>query len=395
MPSDGGVGWSDPSAIPPNSSFSRQLAGVVINEHTALQILTVMACVRLISGVVSRLPLDAFVREGKTRLPLEPEPEIVAEPFAGFSRRDGIRQGVISLMLRGNAYYLVVARHPKTRLPLMLLPLPPQQVTVRLVKGDVTYRVNNHPVDSADVIHLRWVTLPGAVVGLSPIEYAAQGLGISLASEEYGARFYAQGSHLSGVLESDQTLTKETARRIAYDFQNRHGGLAQAHLPLVLDSGLKWAPIQVPPEQAQFLATRAFQRGEIGMLYGVPPHLIGDTSKSTSWGTGIQDQKLDFATFTLEDYTAIFEDAWNRMTPPGVRCKFNFDALLRANTVDRYNAYLVGRTGGWLSNEEIRALEDMEPSGDPGMSNYLQPLNSSPKPAPAGSKGTGGDEKAL
>lgn len=394
MPADGGVGWSDPSAIPPNSAFSRQLAGVVINENTALQILTVMACVRLISGVVSRLPLDAFVRQGKTRVPLEPEPAILSDPFAGFSRRDGIRQGVISLMLTGNAYYLVVARDGNGR-PLMLMPLPPQQVTVRIVKGHVEYKVNHRPVPSADVVHLRWVTLPGGVVGLSPIEYAAQGLGISLGAEEYGARFYAQGSHLSGVLESDQTLSKETARRIAYDFQNRHGGLAQAHLPLVLDSGLKWAPIQVPPEAAQFLATRAFQRGEIAMLYGVPPHLIGDTSKSTSWGTGIQDQKLDFSTFTLEDYTAIFEDAWNGMTPAGVRCKFNFDALLRANTVDRYNAYLVGRTGGWLSNEEIRALEDMEPSGDPVMDKYDQPLNSSPKPAPAGSKGTGGDAKAL
>ena len=394
MPGDGGVGWSDPSAIPPNSSFSRQLAGVVVNEHTALQILTVMTCVRINSGVVSRLPLDAFNRTGKSRRPLDPEPQIVSDPFATVSRREGIRMGMVSLMLRGNAYYYVVDRDP-SGYPVQLEPVHPSMVVVRKVAGVVRYWVNQIPVDAADIVHLRFITLPGGVVGLSPIEYAAQGLGISLAAEEYGARFYAQGSHLSGVLESDQQISKESARRLAHDFQNRHGGLAQAHLPLILDSGLKWAPIQVPPEQAQFLATRAFQRGELAMLMGVPPHLIGDTDKSTSWGTGIQDQTQNYATFTVEDYTAIFEDAWNRITPPSVRCKFNFDALLRANTVDRYNAYLVGRTGGWLSNEEIRAWEDMEPSGDPDMAKFTMPLNSSPKPAPAGGKSGGGDTKAI
>lgn len=396
MPGDGAVGWADPSAIPPNSSFSRQTAGVVVNEQTALQVLTVMACVRISSGLVSRLPLDAFNRVGKSRVPVDPEPQIVAAPFGPrLSRREGLRMGMISLMLRGNAYYFVVDRDPRTMLPVQLEPLPPQAVTVRRVGGQARYWVNHIAVDAADVVHLRLLTLPGGIVGLSPIEYAAQGLGISLAAEEFGARFYAQGAHLSGVLQSDQQVSKDTARRLARDFQSHHGGLAQAHLPLILDSGLKWAPIQVPPDEAQFLATREFQRGEIAMLYGTPPHLIGDTSKSTSWGSGIQDQKLDFSTFTLEDYTAIFEDAWNAMTPPATRVKFNFDAMLRANTVDRYNAYLVARTGGWMSNEEIRSLEDMDPSGEPAMAAYDMPMNSIPKPAPSGTAGTGGDSKAL
>lgn len=398
MPNDGGVGWADPSAIPPNSAFSRQLAGVVVNEHTALSVITVLSCVRLISGAGSRLPLDALRKVGKTRRLVTPEPQIVADPFGhtagGISRREGIRMGYISLMLRGNAYYYVLLRDG-LGFPILLEPLPPQVVVCKKEKGVITYKVNNKPVNANDVLHLRWITLPGGVVGLDPISYAAAGIGLSLATEEYGGRFFEQGATLAGILESDQTITKQTARRIAQDFARHHGGLAQAHLPLIVDGGLKWKQLSVSPEQAQFLATRQYQKSEIGMLYGVPPYLLGDMEKQTSFGQGIQDAKLDFLTFTLEDYTAIFEDAWNSMTPDGVYTRFNYDAFLRTNTVDRYNAYLVARTGGWLNNEEIRAREDEEPSGDEAMSDYQQPLNSSPKPAPSGSPGTSGDEKPI
>lgn len=393
---------SDPSAIPPNSSFSRQLAGVVVNDQTALQVIPAMACIRLVSGVVSRMPLDAFTRSSGVRTPVEPEPQIIANPFGmpgmpgQLSRREGIRQGVMSLMMRGNAYYLVLARD-KNGFPTLLMPVPPSQVVVRKVRGEITYTVNQTQVDPSDIIHLRWVTLPGGIVGLSPIEYAAQGLGISLAAEEYGARFFAQGASLSAVLQTDQPLSTESARRLAHDFQSKHGGLAQAHLPLILDGGLKYQAISLPPEQAQFLATREFQRGDIAMLFGVPPHLINDVDKSTSWGAGIEDQAIDFLRFTLEDYTSIFEDAWNAMTPPKVRTRFNFDALLRSNTVDRYNAYMVARTTGWMSGEEIRVLEDMPPSDDPALKNFAAPLNSAPKPAPGGGSSSveGGDSKAL
>lgn len=380
QPQDGGVGWADPSAIPPNSAFSRQLAGVLVNEHTALQLMSVMSCIRLISGLVGRLPLGSYVTENGVRSPVAPAPAIVARPFGGVvSRREGIRMGVISLMLRGNAYYLVLARDA-TGYPLQLLPLPVQSVAVKMVNGQATYYVNHTLVPSADVLHLRWITLPGGIVGLSPIEYAAQGLGINLAAEEYGARFFQQGATVSGVLESDKTLTKDTVRRVAQDFANTHGGLAQSHLPLVLDGGLKWSGVSLPPDQAQFLATREFQRGEIAMLFGVPPHLIGDTDKTTSWGKGIQDQKIDFLTFTIEDYTSIFEDAWNEITPPPADCRFNYDALLRTNTVDRYNTYMAARVAGFMNNEEIRALEDLQPSGNPALSDYAQPLNSAPTP---------------
>lgn len=384
-PGDGGVGWSDPSAIPPNSSFSRQLAGVVVNEHTALQLISVMACIRLVSGAVGQLPFQAFSRGSAGREPVK-APPIVSSPFADVDLAEGLEMGVVSMMLRGNAYYQVVARD-FAGYPTLLDPLAPQDVVVRRIGGVTKYWIKHQPVDSHDVVHLRWMTLPGGIVGLSPIEYAAQGLGITLAAEEYGARFFAQGASVAGVLQSDQALTKDQIRRVAQDFSKHHGGLSQAHLPLVLDGGLKWAATSLPPDQAQFLATREFQRGEIAMLYGVPPHMIGDTDKTTSWGKGIEDQKIDFATFTLQRYTSRFEAAWNAMTRPGIETRFDFDSMLRANTTDRYNAYMMARTVGFLSNDEIRAKENMPPTGLAAMADYTQPLNSSPKPIPAGGDG--------
>src|SRR5579875_1715918 len=402
MPADGGVGWSDPSAIPPNSAFSRQLAGVVVNEHTALQIMTVMACVRLISGVVGGMPLRAYVngQAGGGKTQLDPAPPIVAQPFGpGLSTAEGIEMGVISLMLMGNAYYLVADRDSRGT-PILLLPIPTQSVKVQMVRGAATYKVNSTPVDPKDIVHIRWVTLPGGVTGLAPIEYAAQGLGLTLAAEEFGARFFAQGATAAGVLQSDEEISAGTARRIAHDFAHKHGGLAQAHLPLVLDSGLKWSPIQVPPDQAQFLATRQFHRQEIEGFFGVPPHLVGDVDATTSWGSGIQDQKMDFLTFTISKYLTRFEDAWNRMLNGGgvgpQYVKFGTEQLLRMNTIDRYNGYLVARSGAWMTSEEIRAAEDMPPADDPALSDFAQQFNTMPKPAPNSSgASTGGDEKAL
>ena len=372
---DGGVGWSDPSAIPPNSAYSRQLAGVVVNDTTALQIVTVMACLRLISNTVSQLPLDSFVRTNGERTPVDPPPQIVAEPFVDVSLQEGIQMGVLSLMLRGNAYYQVLARD-RMGYPILLDPLPPHLVLVRRVAGEIVYKVNHVVVPAEDIIHLRWMTLPGGIVGLSPIEYAAQAMGIALAAEAYGSRFFAQGATLSGVLQTDQTLTKETAKRIAEQWRANHGGVSQSHMPLITDGGLKWSPMQVPPDQAQFLATKAFQRGEIAALYGVPPHLIGDVDRTTSWGSGIQDQKIDFITFTIQQYTSRFEAAWNAMTPGGIFHKFNYDSLLRTNTLTRYQSYMVARTMGLLSTNEIRALEDLPAILDPSADSYSQPLNS-------------------
>lgn len=390
MPNIGGVGWADPSAIPPNSSFSRELAGVVVNDLTAMQITSVMACIRLISGIIGGLPIKTYRQQALGKLKRIENPTLVTNPFDEVDVGEGIEGGIVSLMTRGNAYYQVLHRDNRGT-PDLLLPLSPHTVEVRRKNGQRVYKVNHQPVPTSDMLHLRWLTLPGACVGLAPIEYAAMTMGISLAAEEYGARFFAQGASLSGILTTDGTLTKEQARRMAKDFLTHHGGLGQSHLPLVLEGGLKFQPVSVPPEQAQFLATRQYQRGEIAMLYGVPPHLLGDTDRSTSWGKGIQDQKMDFVTFTLARYSRRFEAAWSQVLPRNQVIRFDYDGLLRANMVDRFNAYIVARTAGFLNAEEIREMEYLEPSGDPDLSNFTLPLNSAPKPPVIKGDTDGGD----
>jgi HK97 family phage portal protein len=376
QPMDAGVGWNDPSAIPPNSAYMRQAAGVVVNERTALQLSAVWACVRLLSQTLSCLPLHSYRRIDGVRVEVPNPPSLVADPFPGLEIHEGLAQGLVSYLLRGNAYYHVLDRDRVLGTPTSLDPIHPDNVKIDMRAGRISYEINRRPVPTADVLHIRGMTLPGAAVGLSPVQYEAITIGIGLAADEYGSRFFSQGAHPDAVLQTDQTLSRDAAKTLAQDIQTAHGGLSQSHLPLVLEGGLKWQPISIPPEEAQFLATKGYQKSDIAMIYGVPPHLIGDTDKSTSWGRGIEEQTLGFLNFTLRPLMVAWEASWSRQLPRGQFARFNAKELLRTNVLARYQSYILARTGGWLNNDEIRADEDEEPIPDGSGQDYAAPLNS-------------------
>jgi HK97 family phage portal protein len=362
-------GSGDPWAIPSNGSLSGVTpSGVQVTDETAMQLIAVMACVRILAGSVSGLPLDAVRADSDgVKTPLTPAPGIIADPFGGAAnsryptRREGMRQAVVSLLLRGNAYLLVTLRDSRMR-PLRLRVLHPDRV--KCVFNDVgqrTYTIDRTEVDAEDIVHLIGMSFPESPTGMSVISYARNSIGLGLAAESFGAQFFGKGAHMTGIITVPGDLDKERARAMKESFEASHSGLKNAHSAGILSGGADWKPISVSPEDAQFLGTRAAQNLDMAMLFGVPPHMLGQTDKTTSWGTGIEQQTMGFLTFTLEDWLGPFEDAWSAMLPAPQTASFNRNALLRTDEAGRYAVYSAARAAGILTQNEIRARENYPP----------------------------------
>lgn len=365
-----------PTAVPLPTDGYDGIVSAGISEATAMRQLTVYACVRLLADSIAGLPQDEYRKQGSIRIPLEPSP-VIASPDPELTVFEYQHQVVTSMALRGNSYELVTGRD-KFEWPIGRTPVHPDTVMIDRDRrtSRLVYKVGGVEVPKADVIHIKRLSLAGSVEGLSPIRQAAETIGLSLYAERYGARWFADSANPSSALETDQTLTDEQTKQVMGNWLATHGG--RRH-PALLSGGLKYRPISITPEESQFLETRAFQRGEIAMMFGVPPHMIGDTEKTTSWGTGIEQQSLGFVKFTLMPWLLCIEAAYSRaLLPRGRYMRFNLDGMLRADIATRYNAYTLGRNGGWLNSDEIRASEDLPPIPDGLGQDYMQPLNYAP-----------------
>lgn len=381
------------AAIPPNSLGYGSDSGEVVSETTALQSLTVYSCVRLLADSVAGLPMDGYRKQGDLRRTLSPQPSLIAQPCSDLTNFEFVHQIVTSLALRGNAFGIITQRS-SLEYATNIVPVHPDDMTVQCDPNNpsvLTYRYRGEPISRADVLHIRRFTLPGHHMGLSPIAQARQGIGLGLAAERYGARFFGDSANPAGTLSTDQAMTPEQIQETMAVWKATHGGRRN---PAFLTGGLKWQAISIMPDESQFLETRQFQRGEIAMMFGVPPHMIGDTEKSTSWGTGIEQQSIGFVTYTLRPWLICIEQALSAQLPRGQYARFNVDALLRGDTLARYQAHQLAIQSGMESINEARALEDMEPIE--GGDIHLQPLNFGPlgTEPPMGGNTTGGTDEA-
>lgn len=375
-------GSGDPWSIPSNGQLAPQSAsGVSVTEETAMRLLVVASAVRILSDAVSGLPFDAVRADGEIRQTVEPPPQIISDPFGGGSnsalttRRQGFGQMMVSLLLRGNAYAVVLTRDRMGRATRLRV-LHPDHVKCEFDEsGQRVYEVDNVTVPAHDMVHLLGMSYPGSATGISVIQYAREAIGLGLAAEEFGARFFGSGAHMSGIVSVPGDLDRERARGLKESFQSVHGGLRNSHTVGVLTGGATWHPISVTPDDAQFLGTRAAQNLDLAMLFGVPPHMLGQVDKTTSWGTGIEQQGLGFLAYTLSPWLGRFEDAWSTMLSKPQTARFNADALLRTDTAGRYAVYTAARSTGILTTNEIRALENYAPVE--GGDNIAAPLNSS------------------
>lgn len=350
---------------PPSFFFGTSSSGKAVNEKTALQTTAVYACVRILAETIASLPFHTYryTLNGKEKaiehpiyylLHSEPNPEMTSFVF---------RETLMShLLLWGNAYAQII-RDGRGRV-LGLYPLLPNKVIVnRNQHGELVYQYEKEGqtyfLRSYEVLHIPGLGFDG-LIGYSPIAMAKNAVGMAIATEEYGAKFFANGANPGGVLEHPGVV-KDPAR-IRESWNAVYQGSSNAHRVAVLEEGMKFQSIGIPPEQAQFLETRKFQINEIARIFRIPPHMIGDLEKSSF--SNIEQQSLEFVMYTLDPWVVRWEQAIQRalFTENEKRqyfVKFNVDGLLRGDYQSRMNGYAVGRQNGWLSANDIRELENL------------------------------------
>lgn len=350
-------------------------SGKRVNERSAMQMTAVYSCVRILSEAVAGLPLHLYrytENGGKEKAvdhPLyfllhdEPNPEMTS-----FAFRETL---MTHLLLWGNAYAQII-RNGKGEI-LALYPLMPDRMTVdRDDKGRLYYEylVSNDDAPTmkgstvrlqpSDVLHIPGLGFDG-LVGYSPIAMAKNAIGMAIACEEYGAKFFANGAQPSGVLEHPGTIKDPS--RVRESWTQTFGGSQNANKVAVLEEGMKYTPISISPEQAQFLETRKFQLNEIARIFRVPPHMVGDLEKSSF--SNIEQQSLEFVKYTLDPWVSRWEQGMVRSLlaaeeKKGYFIKFNVDGLLRGDYQSRMNGYAVGIQNGFMSPNDVRTLENMD-----------------------------------
>ena len=360
--------------------FGRTTSGKPVNERTAMQTTAVYACVRILAEAIASLPLHVYEYQddgGKKLVhdhPLyyllhdEPNPEMTSFVF---------RETLMShLLIWGNAYAQII-RDGAGRV-LGLYPLLPDKMEVqRGDRGNIYYvysrnsdenpmfkEYGNIKLKAEDVLHIPGLGFDG-LIGYSPIAMAKNAVGMTLACEEYGASFFANGANPGGVLEHPGVLKDPSKVRESWNSVYR--GVNNAHKIAVLEEGMKYQQIGIPPEEAQFLETRKFQINEIARLYRIPPHMVGDLDKSSF--SNIEQQSLEFVKYTLDPWVIRWEQSLQRsLLLPGEKGKYfiklNVDGLLRGDYQSRMNGYAVGRQNGWFSANDIREMENMNPIPD-------------------------------
>lgn len=356
-------------------------SGKPVTERSAMQITAVYSCVRILSEAVAGLPLQFYQyredggKEKAVQHPLyfllhdEPNPEMTSFIF---------RETLMThLLLWGNAYSQII-RNGKGEV-VALYPLMPDRMRVdRDGDGHIYYEYTVYDNDDAagrsgtnesgktyrltphDVLHIPGLGFDG-LVGYSPIAMAKNAIGLAIATEEYGSKFFANGAQPSGVLEHPGTL-KDPAK-VRESWQATYGGSGNAHKIAVLEEGMKYTPISINPQDAQFLETRKFQINEIARIFRVPPHMIGDLDRATF--SNIENMSIDFVKYTLDPWLIRWEQSMSRALlsrdeKTNYFFRFNVDGLMRGEYKARMEAFAVARQNGWMSTNDIRSLEDLD-----------------------------------
>lgn len=353
-------------------------SGINVSEKTALKVGAVWRAVNLIAGTCGSLPLHAYKQNTLQRAPAQllqnPHPDMTAFEFW--------ETQFVAMLLWGNSYARKVRREGGQVAELH--PIHPGQVRVGRSQGLKVFEVTNDDgskdaFTNAEILHIPGMGYDG-ITGVSPIRAARQSLGMALAAEEYGARLFGSGSLMSGVLQVEQRLkSEEDADRLKRRWQQKIAGIGKAHEVAVLDGGAKFQPIGIPPGDAQFIESRRFQISEVARWFGIPPHMLFEVEKSTSWGTGIEQQSIGFVVYTLRPWLKRVEQRVTKeATPYGTYAKYSIEGLLRGDAKARAEFYRTMREIGVLNVDEIRELEDRPPLPDGLGQTYLQPLNMEP-----------------
>lgn len=368
---------------------SESLTGVYVNEETALNNVTVYACIRLLSETLASLPLVVYKRNGKGKIratehPLytllhnQPNPEMNSLT---------LRETLMSHLLTWGNAYAQIDWEDYTHIK-ALWPLFPNRI--RKTRDPQTKQIVYHysPSDGGRPVDLpawRVLHIPGlgfdGLLGYAPITMARNTIGLAQATEEFGSKFFKNGINPSGILEHPSKMSDTAYKNLKESFTNQYAGLGNSNKPIILEEGAKFNKISVSPEDAQFLETRKFQRSEIASFFHVPPHMIGDLERSTN--NNIEQQSLEFVIYTMRPWLVRWEQAINtQLLTEDERsdyfAEFLVEGLLRGSPVTRAGFYKELFYLGALSPNDIREKENLDPINDPGGDKYYVQANMVP-----------------
>lgn len=362
-------------------------AGVAVNNDTALQLSTYFACVRNISEDIAKLPLNLYKPikpQGKEKLQDHPLYRLLHYEANGEMSAMTFRETLSAHALNWGNGFAFIERKRFGEI-VALWPLRPDRVKpYRKDNGQLLYEITDdygakEDFQPYDILHIHGLGFDG-VIGYNVARYAREGVGSIKAAEEYGAKFFANGSISNGILEIPAAMKDTAKKNLAESFQKSYGGSQNSNKMIVLEEGVKFNKTSIPPEEAQFLETRQFSVPEICRWFRMPPNKVADTTRAQGWST-LEQLNTDYVNDCLMPWFVNWEqEIYRRLLTveekkQGLFAKHVADALLRGDTAARNASYTAGRTGGWLSADDIRELEDMNPLPDGKGQIYLQPLN--------------------
>lgn len=371
QPTDRAAGWG---------AFSSQ-AGTQVSEDSAMRYATVHACVRVLAEDVAALPLHVYRRTnegGKERAREHPLYELMHDQPNPDMTSSSLREAMmVSLLLSGNAYaFIEFARSGRVK---ALWPLDSGDTQpYRTKSGELRYRSGGEDLAAYEVLHIPGLSFDG-LLGLSPIAYAREAVGLGLAAEQFGSKFFKDGTHLGGVISVAGGMSDEAFDRSKAQFNEQYAGMQRAHKVLVLEGGATYSPLGIPPEDAQFLETRKFQRSEIAAIFRVPPHLIGDLERATF--SNIEHQDGAYLQRTLLPWLTRWEQAFRvklltREERRQIIVEHDTSGFMRGDTKSRMESYSLAINAGVMTRNEARQRENLNPL--PGGDELLQPLNMTP-----------------
>ncbi len=366
-----------------NAYSAKTASGMRVSPDGALKISTAWACGRLIAETVAMLPRIVYQRldnGGKERAGNHPLYSLLHDqPNRRQTSFEFVDMLQMHALFRGNGYAKIL---PGPRGPVdRLIPIHPDRVTpeeldeetmrYQVVEKDGSTKIYNDD----EIFHLRGLSLDG-VNGVSVVTYARESLGLTLAAKRFGAKYFGNYAKPGGVLKHPGNLSEEAQERLRNQTEAMTNG-ENIHRTMILEEGMEWQQVTISPEDSQMLQTREFQAEDVCRWFRVPPHMVGLTSKATSWGTGIEELSRGFVTFVLMPWLVRWQQLISKdliVASDKFFVEFLTDALLKGDIEKRYNAYAIGRQWGWLATNEIRKFENMNPT-DWGDDDQLTPLN--------------------
>ena len=350
--------------------------GIAITEDSAMRLSAVFGAVRVISETIASLPWEVKQDAGDSTRSASAHPinKLIHHPngmMTDFNFREVCQA---HLCLHGNAF--IAIRRNEAGQPVKLIPVHPDRVEVKVYKDEKFYNIDQgkETFDDTEMIHILGLSFDG-IIGKSVIEAARESIGLGLAADQFGGSFFGNGANVSAVLTHPGRLSDEAYKRLMASWQRRYSGLDNAHKTAILEEGMNLQKVSISPQESQFLETRKFGVQDIARFFRIPLAYLGSLENSST-RANIEEQGIQFQRNTILPWVKRWEAEFNRKLFPGQEDYFirmNMDGLLRGDISSRYSSYAVARQWGWLSVNDIRKHESLEPID--GGDIYLQPMN--------------------